>query len=155
MECEAPGEPDAAEEQVEEVIQQAWRSRGDVWERHTDRGAWGLFRWRWRGLRVGAAEPRAEARQGAVVGGVAPKEEAREWTFGIHRWAWARRACTDGYGERSGNHAGGRGEFPVACAVPRLGRRWRTMRGCSLLPGPWKKLAGVGEVTQHLSLSLL
>lgn len=50
-----------------------------------------------------------ESLQGAVVGGVAPEGKAREWTFGIHRWAWARRAGAHGYGQGSGIHAGGGG----------------------------------------------
>lgn len=106
---EAPGETDGAEEQVEQVIQQAGRIRGDVWARHADRGARGRFRWGWSSLRGGAAAARPEARQGVVVGGVVPEGEAPEWTFGIHWWAWARRACTDGYGQGSGIHAGGGG----------------------------------------------
>jgi hypothetical protein len=110
VECEAPGEPDATEEQVEEVIDQRPLFRGDAGSRQpegTGRPVICGARFRLRGR---PAEPRAEERQGAVVGNGVPEWEAREWTFGIHRWAWARRACTDGYGERSGNHAGGLGD---------------------------------------------
>ena len=77
MEQEAPREPDAAEEQVDQVIEQGRLFRRDVGCWHSERGAWVAVRDARSTCRGRPTESWADDRQGAVVRNGVPELETR------------------------------------------------------------------------------